>query len=67
MKSAKVSHRDTPRKSSEFQSLLSTVADAWKHRDKIKDHVFAVEAPEEYAKKRRIMTRIGSFSPHTEP
>ena len=33
----------------------STVADVWKHRDKIKDHVFAAEAPEEYAKKRRII------------
>ncbi len=33
----------------------STVADAWKHHDKIKDHVFAAEAPEEYAKKRRII------------
>ena len=33
----------------------STVADTWKHRDKIKDHVFAAEAPEEYAKKWRII------------
>ena len=32
----------------------STVADVWKHRDKIKDHVFAAEAPEEYAKKRSM-------------
>ena len=50
-----------------FGISKSTVADAWKHRDKIKDHVFAAEAPEEYAKKRRIITRIGSFFPHTEP
>ena len=33
----------------------STVPDVWKHRDKIKDHVFAAEAPEEYAKKRTII------------
>ena len=32
----------------------STVADVWKLRDKIKDHVFAAEAPEEYAKWRII-------------